>query len=1615
MFDYTPMILKLWVQCTLKSLKILSFFIVLEFLTIWTECMNSINRLLKVYTKDNILQHTDSGESKLNNLDPLYYLQKLIISDSNKISDCTDLTSCSLDNSLTLFIVALVIIPIVFHHVWAYFAFHSQGREDNSSNPEEGSNSRLSEMLNIGLVNILDFSFKNLSIFLYYIFLNKIFVNAYYNTDVLYIVISAVFLILYTFFYFYKVNYIMLLMKLDSRDSLHYDSFSQNYDQLLFILKILITINKNLIFTNSSNSYVKHIISLDYLILFFLFNFTIKMCLNIVKSKNLILVTNLRLNCLRFFLTIYLCVNIVIFYFFNLLSIYQLIVTNTSVILISICIITYLNNEIFTILYKDDKIIYQLTFLLNLFLVGEEENTQFEKEIIKIKSLHDAICKKKLDDKNCIICDQSEIRITQNSMEEDKINLMQSMFRYVEENVTHSLLEEEVDFFNFMNLIFNYSLTQKDSSIPPFKFIYKAKELIEKNKEEKKNCYYYNLVLYYNKINCQSDVNLKKFKIVKNYDSSLLGLKKSIDIVKEIVMTIESKVKKDLYPQTNELNKQKKFIMKNLEEIHSLKNVTNDTFSFVMCKYIFEKTFNIDSNTESKILGDSDDFDLRQDFVEDRFCKDSIIIVKYNVHEDSLIITRATKKFVPYQGKYLEEVFPKRFRILGKQMFIHEIHKNNEGFEFEFLSDDQNDFVKTMKFDCKIFRAPDLQEIFIFIHFEISKEDLVVFETPKVFDAITSSVNHEMNKSFLSAMSNHLEKILFINPRLIDFLPSAKLPKKTILLTDIFRKMNLAKNGEDGRSRDITGTDFLLSYKSYYSNFFSEIERSQQLLEDEDVNRRINQVKHMVNANISLNIRLNLKFMINKNEDCDYCVFSFKNFTTKKMNIGGELNAEERVLLDAILGDDNKKGSEDPSDDSEKAQEHFENEFKSGQTANSSGASVNGSQKANILADITINGKKSTLGTSENRMAKFTITTLAINICLGIYCIIFLVIGFSSNKKMQELDSLKTYFNVFERFFYQTALSQFYNVGVYTEKTNDMSDYIINSYWNKFAGSGLTMNMGDYANNELYVKTDLLKEKVLSLQNFIYGSSYADVLSPVFSFQTNHKVLTKTDNNDMKISTLNPSFFETIIMFMNNAKASIFYTTNTMIYIHNYDLNTGNYDFSSIWDRNISDVQKAVYEAIWNFPNFVNNLNKIWGDVITLFDAEVNNIFNLNLYMSLILIGLHFFLLFISLAIIKFLKTTTLDSNIIFAKVVTGEWSNYLVLKLNYLKDMLQFYKVDPLKASNKIRREQRDNTRLKKEQSEKSNKSFEPNGGDLSNSYDAEISIENLTAPLIRVLVYLFSFYLIYASAFIVIFNSAQSDIMKTSEYSAKYLQNDKAIMNSILLLQCIIFSNQTDLSLLNYLKNYTVFYSDPNYERGFVWDLIEESKVDRISLYKLEDQYPRFKEINDQASIASGCDYLYTNINDDVFAITKSLYPGNTLLDNLKILCKQYAVTDLKSFKDLVEEINFIGAKMIRSYLNSFGDYSLMKKTNDETEFFDEFTIAVMIIRPIQTYILNNYITQLTNSSEDNFVLCVIIFMIGNLLVECIIFFVINRKLIRRVLVINEEIKCLTLCITA
>jgi hypothetical protein len=797
MFNYTPSLLKLWIQASIKNSRFLYFLIIAEFFSIWAECLNPLVRLLRFYTGANMIDADDIALFQLNALNPVHHLQKLILTDKLRISDCKA-EDCSIGNSLILIIVSIFTAFTLIHHYWGYYIHKNISL---SSSPQDGDgdkNSNSFDFLNFLLVNILDIIFKLFSIFIYYIFFNKIFVSFYFNSDLVFAIISLVFLLFFTFFSYFHSNFILLFIRLDSHDSLHYDNFSKNYDLLLLIIKIIIALNKNLILINNDEApVIKIIMALDYLLIFFLFNYTIKIQLNILNDKNLNLITNFNLNLLRLFNTLFLCVFIIFYVFFDIFSIYEIVLIMTGTIFVTVSILLFLIKTINTLFFKEEKLLYQFTFLLELFLRGEDGNKEFEMMSIKIKSLHNVNCQKKLI---CNLCQLEEIRVTQEINDPNKINLLSCILKLIEAKTSKNFSHEETDFLDFIKLVFEYNLTLIDTSVSPFNIIYKTKQFIRQNKNRNNN-YYHNLNLLYLKINHQKREDSKKFKIISNYDSSLFSLKKSLEIIKDIVDTLDSRVKKDLYPQTNQLNIMKLQIMKNLEEIHLDKNYYNDNFSFIMTKYIFEKTFNLEANSNSKKLFGSEDFDFRQDLIQDHFKKDKILIVKYEVSNNCLIITRASKELSIFQGKYLEEIFPRSYRDLGKQKFINEIHHNKENFTFEFLSDISTlnplNFVENLKLNCKIYRSSDLQEIFIMTNFEIPQEEILVFETKNnieiIDDDITQIYDHA-SKSNLVTFSGQLEKILLLDPTLINTLHYSKLNKKNLLFNDVFRKVTLLSN-----------------------------------------------------------------------------------------------------------------------------------------------------------------------------------------------------------------------------------------------------------------------------------------------------------------------------------------------------------------------------------------------------------------------------------------------------------------------------------------------------------------------------------------------------------------------------------------------------------------------------------------------------------------------------------------------------------------------------------------------------------------------------------------------------------------------------------------------------
>ena len=230
MFDYTSSILKIWVKSSMKNANLITFLMIISIYSIFTECLNTIARLFKFYTRQEVLDADDIHLSKLNSVNPLHYLQNFILSGNISISQCSA-TNCSLDNTLILVIAGLVTGLFIIHHLMAYY-FHfisTSSKSSNSQDPSEnrGSNSSLSDLFNLILVNFIDVILKIFSVFIFYIFLNKIFVSFYLNTDIVIAVISVVFLIFFTCFSYFHINFIILFTRLSSYECLHYDNFSK--------------------------------------------------------------------------------------------------------------------------------------------------------------------------------------------------------------------------------------------------------------------------------------------------------------------------------------------------------------------------------------------------------------------------------------------------------------------------------------------------------------------------------------------------------------------------------------------------------------------------------------------------------------------------------------------------------------------------------------------------------------------------------------------------------------------------------------------------------------------------------------------------------------------------------------------------------------------------------------------------------------------------------------------------------------------------------------------------------------------------------------------------------------------------------------------------------------------------------------------------------------------------------------------------------------------------------------------------------------------------------------------------------------------------------------------
>jgi hypothetical protein len=1673
-------LLNFWVNFIIKSPSYIITLIILEFLTVWVECLNSMSRILKFYVGHKKFSFNDLDYSQINYANPLYHLQRAVTANHHKITDCTP-GGCTLSDKFIIIMAMIMFGLVLIHHGIAFYIYYNN-MHFKLSDPENSS--KLLDIFLSFLINFLDFSYKCLAFFITYILVNKDLIGFITGESYTYLFIAYVVLTIYKATYTFQINYILLYTRLDENDYFPCDKFTKFYDLLMCFLKSLICTNKNLIFltTDPKNTLISYswVIIVDYAVIFLILAFTFKVINNIFNEKFYFIILHLKPNIVRLTLTIFLSTYIIIYTFFHYITFTNIAITIVTSVFIALCLGTYIYGVIYNYIYEDERIIYQLLLLVDLYLAGDSGMSEFKIQYNKIRTSHNLICKE--NKLNCDLC-----KIFCKSIEdEDTVNDLKVMISYIDQYHYYNLCDDEKNLFSFIEVVFYNSLTGNknstnnkddlpgDSSLSKFKVIYKLKKLIEKHKPNPSD-FYFNLTYLYTKINKQPEVSLKTYEIIRDFDSCIITLERSNEIVQELVNTLDSNLKKDLYPLTRELSQNKKCLIKLFSEIFSKKSFFYDCFTFVLTKFIFEKIYNYELIKSINTLTIAEEFNNRLDLINEHVIKDSIFLLKYTVSKEQVIIARASKSFVKFEGKFFEEIFPAKFRNLGKQRFIEAIQNNTESFQFNFIEDSDVEFIKSISLDCKIFRSFDMKEMFILCTFKLLNEDLLIFEGPNITSLPKDLKSYDLSTNYLVYFSQYIEKVLMLTPKLLDFFLRSRLKKKRISFTDIFSDNSQGIQKSKFAKVDYKGTELYLHYKNYFENFFLDVDRQHDLFEDEDLSFKLNMLKRMAKKSETLIVNLNLLYTVGKNKDTAFYVYTLviltrkndlmdkqkyfnfikkisnnKNFMysmlmlNEKRKVNGGKRRNTFNFLDGILENQKKI---------DKKQEEPEHSFNSPAIGNTTAKSH--LKNSNIMSPLKLNtsttvdnrGGKITLGKgSDKSMTGYKFLTLIVNFGLIIFCVGLLIIGIFSSQKMTELNKLKLLYDSFQNSFFQTSLTLFYNLAIYPEELENTYDYPQDdSYWKKFDTSPLyneksrrSISMGDYANSELELKSGLLNTEMTELMNFIYSSSFKEKIVPIFSFLTTQKSIVYMDSSsnkessglkstspqkstttDMQLTNIQTPFVDSISMFIHNTKASTFEKTVTMVYIFNYDLLNNKYDFSSIKNKTFSNLEKAVYEIIFNYPNYYKNLNNIFDQIDSLFLNEVESIFNLNLFLSLILIALHVILILISLTIIRALRNSTEHSNSVISGFIIPDWVEYLNSKSIILHDLLKVYKIDPNQAVQKILKKHTLGMRGIRQMQEEKKRNKEMHDANMLlnlDKKDAEIQIQNLTTPLLKILFYMFSIYLIYAFTFIIVLNDAHKDILLTSDYTSSFINIEKNIMNSVILLQCILLSNQTDSSLFNYMNNMSEenFYSDNTQSsQGFIMNLLSNNKNNENKLEIYERSYSKFKSISENANSITDCSKLYTSFQDEIFSISQQNFEAESLFNNLIKICNNFPVLKNKNFRITLEELNYSSLKLIRRYLFSNGNYTQMKILNDDTDFYDEFTLSIMILRPIQTFIFKNDLTTVIYNSDSYFLNTIIWFMIGNILVELVIFFVIERKLIRRIIEINEEVGCLTLCL--
>jgi hypothetical protein len=1375
------------------------------------------------------------------------------------------------------------------------------------------------------------------------------------------------FLALFLLIVFLSINYLHLktnnlLISLKTKLGTQRDIiFSNTYNKFILILKILIAFRENF----SILKIQIMVTNFSFLIVLTFSVYVLVLIFKVLDGKVLYIINKEENNLRIGFVT--LTILILIFKFLNMSGGYF------NFFLIPIFFLNYF--IVYSIDFLNKNLILKNDFFVILFIV---DNLVLDKT--KAKSIIEEYEFTKM------------IKQENNSFSLNKdgdINFCKQLIKNLE-NVN---LRLELNIINFCYLIL---LTMDLTKFNKMMFILR-KDMNSKSQKFLSD-YQLNLSYLFSTI-FYSDESVKFSKIYNliekyNYSNSLI--KESLKNYNDIILNYKNSSATFFYNYINSIYKTRDDLKTNILLLFNEKKVYFDLYSFFTLSYTYENLFK-EKISEVETIFDMEEARDRMNF---QFLHEKILNLSFSLQTGDILIFNGSKNFSDLHESRFDLLFPQFIRksqILDFKKLLKKKSTNN----FDFLCILEND-LHIITYRYIIYQNFINDKIFIFGIYKIKPEIILVTSTDSLLN------NYE---EIIQSISQDALTILGLDNSFLDYLILKKIDLK---FNFVFKKTYF--NSFIGKDTSIP--IYKLNSQIFESKIFSTY-NFKNIVKD---------------CRVSLEL---IKEVESSNKN--YKVYSMKSMS--KPHTKGTLETEFDNY-EQFLYDDNQANVNLNNFGLEQV---MTRDFKELSLANQNTITTiaQSSTSKTSFFGFKFDNKKSKTFQKNNFWGKITILSIVYNLAVILFCIIFFVLGNNNNNNVKEFYSLIYSFHDLRYFFYHTHINLFLNILVYKKNSTDLSNYSEINFYDKFNNNeNIKIDLQKYTIIEFHKKVDILKDKILDFQKNVDKSLslFLNGLNENFQdskLQFEIFEIRKSNYENFSLVKENFNFFDSLKLFLNWAYKSFKneeYSTNIYFYSQFKD----KFDYSNFYDTNLSDSQVSIYHIFINFVNFYKQIESIADQLDYNYMSFINNDFQLTSNMLKILMLFHVLSIFLSIYILRKFDHYLNRYNLIFLDLFNEKTILNLDKKIKILEKFNKLYSNAPSKCLKELESlsKQKLENNLQQNQNQRTTSSniitkFNQVIGNHNDSRykiltaDKDIEREldkrlktytdyrkyskirivksQLIIPLVKVIIGIYLSYFVFALANLYIFTILYDRVKMMNSYSTDFMNNLNKVASNILLFQTLLSNNQTDSELNFLIKN--------NYNSGYVRESIKDSYQGLKKLKKYEN-LSNLKEVYDFQKNYTGCQNIYSDrdtIFNQIISESSNNWNYSHLIDSMSNVCQSYYFMN-DGFSDILDtlhtELLYKNKLLLNKYEQTGQEYSKMKTTWDDSEFFDLEIIFLIILRPVSELFLENIIYTLVTNSIDYFSVYTLFFLVFNIFIDVLIFYLIEKLVLNNIQDVDEHI---------